>query len=60
MPCNHDWEFSSYCGCSVCVDCGAHAHVSKVTGLPIQTLVRCYCGYGLEPGERLEDDVEDY
>lgn len=57
--CKHDWEFSKNCGAHVCTICGAHAHV-RYDGTVSQELARCYCGYGLQPGERLEDDVDDY
>jgi len=47
MPkCNHDYEFSTFCGAHVCEKCGDH-----------RGLARCYCGWGLEPGERLPDDI---
>jgi hypothetical protein len=54
----HDWYFSRYCGADVCDRCGAHAHLRK-DGTVMQELARCYCGYGLGRGERLEDDVDE-
>lgn len=44
----HYW-FERYCGAWVCDNdnCGHHKGLS-----------RCYCGWGLESGERLEDDVD--
>jgi hypothetical protein len=44
--CNHQYEFRNYCGARVCRECGDH-----------KGLARCYCGWGLMPGERLEDDI---
>ena len=47
MPeCDHYYEWSAYCGAQVCVGCKDH-----------KGLARCYCGWNLLPGERLEDDV---
>lgn len=43
---NHHYEFSNYCGAYVCHICRDH-----------KGLARCYCGWGLMPGERLEDDI---
>jgi hypothetical protein len=63
VPCapdTHEWYFASYCGCSVCDKCNAHAHLRRGTNEVDQWLARCYCGYNLAPGERLEDDVDDY
>ena len=45
-PCEHDYHWSRYCGAQVCNKCGDH-----------EGLARCYCGFGLQPGERLEDDI---
>ena len=59
MTCQHEWEFSSYCEAHICYNCGLHAHVRK-DGTVSQELARCYCGWNLAPGERLEDDVDDY
>ena len=59
MTCQHEWEFSSHCGAHICYKCGLHAHVRK-DGIVSQELARCYCGWNLAPGERLEDDVDDY
>ena len=42
------YEWSRYCGAHVCNNCSDH-----------KGLVRCYCGWNLEPGERLEDDIGD-
>lgn len=44
--CKHEYEFSRYCGCEVCYKCGDH-----------KGLGRCYCGWNLASGERLEDDI---
>lgn len=41
-----EYEFSSYCGAWVCPECSDH-----------KGLGRCYCGWNLRSGERLEDDV---
>ena len=46
--CGGEYQWQNYCGAKVCGDCGDH-----------KGLARCYCGWGLAPGERLEDDVED-
>lgn len=46
--CKHEYEFSKYCGADVCQKCGDH-----------KDLARCYCGWNLQPGERLEDDIGD-
>jgi hypothetical protein len=43
----HDYRFSNFCGVKVCSECGDH-----------KGLARCYCGWNLEAGERLPDDVE--
>jgi hypothetical protein len=43
----HDYELSPGCGVNVCIKCGDH-----------KGLARCYCGWNLAPGERLEDDVD--
>jgi hypothetical protein len=43
----HTYEWQDYCGVKVCRVCGNHKGLAK-----------CYCGWNLEPGERLEDDVE--
>jgi len=44
--CQHHYEFRNYCGAYVCHECGDH-----------KGLARCYCGWGLMHGERLEDDI---
>jgi hypothetical protein len=46
--CSHVYEFSTYCGADVCVKCGDH-----------KGLGRCFCGWNLAVGERLEDDVDE-
>lgn len=53
----HDWFYSEYCGSSVCSFCGQHAHLRR-DGSVSQELARCFCGWNLEPGERLDDDVD--
>jgi hypothetical protein len=50
----HSLSWSKYCGAYVCSKCGAH-FVQKGG----QQLARCFCGYNLENGERLEDDIGD-
>lgn len=45
--CQHEYQLHRTCGVQVCVLCGDH-----------KGLARCFCGWGLAPGERLEDDVE--
>lgn len=66
MSHKHDYEYSTYCGGSVCYVCDHHAHVRVVfggdhgkDGTVSQELARCYCGWKLAPGERLDDDVEE-
>ena len=46
--CEHQYpdKMSSYCGAFVCVKCGDH-----------KGLARCFCGWGMRSGERLEDDI---
>lgn len=45
----HEWgERSRVCGVRICYVCGAH-----------EGLARCFCGWNLAPGERLEDDVDE-
>jgi len=44
--CIHDYEWSNHCGAKVCSKCGDHKGLAK-----------CFCGYGLAPGEVLDDDV---
>lgn len=44
----HEYQWFRFCGAWVCVQCGHH-----------KGLARCYCGWGLAPGERLEDDIGD-
>jgi len=44
--CKHEYEYSNYCGADVCVNCGEH-----------KNLARCFCGWNLAPGERLDDDI---
>jgi hypothetical protein len=56
-PHEHAFTLSESCGAHVC-GCGLHAHLNRVTGAIIQELARCYCGWNLSPGERLEDDVD--
>ncbi len=43
------YRFRRYCGAYVCDECSDHRGLAK-----------CYCGWNLQPGERLEDDVDDY
>lgn len=45
--CDHQYHLSRTCGVQVCDLCGDH-----------QGLAKCFCGWNLEPGERLEDDVD--
>lgn len=40
-------SFSRVCGVWVCSECEYH-----------WGLARCFCGWNLAPGERLEDDIE--
>ena len=48
-PCDtHNYVWSDYCGAKVCTRCNDHKGLAK-----------CYCGYGLAEGERLEDDIGD-
>jgi hypothetical protein len=57
VACVHEYEFSTYCGAEVCVECDAHAE-----------LARCFCGWSrdgvdgyrelVEMGETIE--AEDY
>ncbi len=47
--CEHDYIFDRVCGVPVCGKCGDH-----------KGLAFCFCGWNLAPGERLEDDVDDY
>jgi len=66
--CKHQWGFSEYCGAHICGNCGLHAHLTAHDcragrcddqGVKVsQELARCYCGWNLAPGERLEDDVD--
>jgi len=46
MTCLHEYEAQRYCGVEVCYKCGYH-----------KGLARCYCGWNLAAGERLEDDL---
>ncbi|MCL7384446.1 MAG: hypothetical protein LZ174_09185 [Thaumarchaeota archaeon] len=39
--CRHEFVFSKYCGCYVCVRCGMHSTDSEEMG----TLERCFCGW---------------
>jgi len=48
MPCSHDFVMNRMCGVEVCYDCGEH-----------KGLARCFCGWNLSAGERLQDDVGD-
>jgi len=41
--CKHEFVFSKYCGCYVCVRCRMHSVDSK--GMRI--LERCFCGWSL-------------
>ena len=59
LDCEHHFYFSDHCGADICRKCGLHAHVDRKTGRVVQELARCYCGWNLTPGERLEDDVEE-
>lgn len=52
--CDHNYQWSDYCGTYVCSECGAHNHSEDGRG---QSLARCFCGYNLANGERLEDDI---
>lgn len=47
--CESEREFtrSNTCGVFICDECGHHLG-----------LARCFCGWNLQPGERLEDDVD--
>jgi predicted amidophosphoribosyltransferase len=47
--CNNTQNFtmSRICGVYICDECGHHL-----------TLARCFCGWNLQPGEQLEDDVD--
>ncbi len=45
--CGGEYKFSQYCGVDVCERCGYH-----------KNLARCFCGWNLRPGERLEDDID--
>ena len=45
--CGGEYAFSQYCGVDVCTNCGYH-----------KNLGRCFCGWNLRPGERLEDDID--
>ena len=40
---NHNYSFNHYCGVDVCTGCDQH-----------KGLARCYCGYGISNGDRLE------
>jgi hypothetical protein len=51
--CEHTLHWRPYCGAYVCSRCDAH-FTAKEGG---QELVRCFCGYGLANGEKLEDDI---
>jgi len=42
----HNYRWSKYCGADVCSKCGDH-----------KGLARCFCGWNLSRGERLEDDI---
>lgn len=44
--CLHDYQLAPGCGAWVCTACNKH-----------KGLARCYCGWNLQPGEVLEDDV---
>lgn len=46
VSCNHNYRWSRYCGAEVCTECQDH-----------KGLGRCFCGWNLAPGERLEDDI---
>ena len=46
MPHEHNFEWSKYCGAKVCTECDDH-----------EGLARCFCGWNLAQGERLEDDI---
>ena len=45
--CLHDYQMQPGCGVEVCTKCDEH-----------KGLARCFCGWNLQPGERLEDDVD--
>ena len=42
--CEHNYQWSKYCGANVCSKCGDH-----------KGLARCFCGW--PAGEKLEDDI---
>ena len=44
--CSGVYQWSNYCGAYVCIVCGYH-----------KGLARCYCGWNLSQGQRLEDDI---
>lgn len=44
--CKHEYEWNNYCGAQVCTECDDH-----------KGLGRCFCGWGMRSGERLEDDI---
>jgi len=48
--CGGTFFFSTHCGAYVCDRCDKHKTHEKG-----QTLARCFCGYGLRAGERLEE-----
>ena len=39
-------SWSKYCGANVCDSCGHH-----------QGLARCFCGWNMQSGQILEDDI---
>jgi len=49
--CEHDLQWSDYCGAYVCSKCSAHFQ-DKNGKMPF---ARCFCGW--PAGEKLEDDI---
>jgi len=44
--CDHDYKWNKKCGAEVCSKCNEHRGLAK-----------CFCGWNLQDGERLEDDI---
>jgi len=53
--CEHNLSWSDYCGAYVCSKCDAHFQDKDGT----IRFAKCFCGWNLANGEKLEDDIGD-
>ena len=51
--CEHNLQWSDYCGAYVCSKCGDHFRDKNGT----IRFAKCFCGWNLAEGEKLEDDI---